>query len=350
MSVGLLKSYRHVSERELRRRAREGDELASMLYRAVSYGSSLNAVLWFLVVFSNALFFVRVAKDSPTWFAIVASASLIWFAFVWLPARDVTRLSTWFAVKLAPVFAWVLRYLDPMLERINAFVAKHRPISIHTGLYDRQDLIDLLQDQKVVKDNRIDQLSLDIALHTLTFGDKLVRDIMVPRRAVKMVSADETVGPILMDELHKSGYSRFPVYEGKKDNIIGMLYLRDLIRAKTGGNIAKHIKPDVMFVHEEQSLAEALQAILKTRKHQFIVVNSFEEYVGIITMEDVLEQVVGRAIIDEFDQYDDVRAVAAKKAKKEHHDHLRAEEKAAKPIKDAHTTKSNALDNKSKET
>lgn len=337
MSVGVLKSYRHVSERELKRRAREGDELAAALYRAVAYGSSLNAVLWFMVVVSNALFFVWIAKDSPTWFAVVATSALIWFAFVWLPARDVTRLSTWVAIKLAPPLAWLLHYLHPVFSRIGEFIDRHKPISVHTGLYDREDLVNLIHDQKVQPGNRIDQVSLDIALHTLTFGDKLVRDVMVPRRVVKMVAADETVGPVLMSELHKSGFSRFPVYSGKKDNVVGMLFLRDLIKAKAGGSIEKTMKSDVMFVHEEQPLTDALQAILKTRNHQFIVVNGFEEYVGIITMEDVLEQVIGKAIIDEFDQYDDVRAVAARNARKEHTDHVAAQKKAEKPVPDAPT-------------
>lgn len=338
VSVGLLKSYRHVSERELKRRARDGDELATALYRAAAYGSSLSAILWLFVVFFNALFFVWIAKDAPTWFAVVASAAVLWFAFVWMPARDVTRFSTWLAVKLAPILAWILNYLHPVLDRIASFIDKHKPITIHTGLYDREDLVNLIHDQKVQPDNRIDVVSLDIALHTLTFGDRLVRDIMVPRRAVKMVPVTETVGPVLMNELHASGFSRFPVYEGKKDNIVGTLFLRDLVKAKTGGSIAKTMKPEVMFVHEEQPLTDALQAILKTRRHQFIVVNSFEEYVGIITMEDVLEQVVGKAIIDEFDQYDDVRAVAGRNAKQEHKEHATAEKKAEKPIPEAHAS------------
>jgi CBS domain containing-hemolysin-like protein len=65
-------------------------------------------------------------------------------------------------------------------------------------------------------------------------------------------------------------------------------------------------------------LADALQAILKTRQHLFVVVNRFEEYVGVISIEDILEQIVGSPILDEFDQYDDLRAVAARQAEKDH--------------------------------
>ena len=325
MSVGLFKSYRHVSERELRRRAREGDELAAALYRVVSYGSSLGALLWMIVIGSNALLFVIMAKNAPTWFAVVTSGTVLWFAFVWLPARDVTRFSTWLAVKLVPVFAWLLNYIHPLIDRLARFVNKHKPVTIHTGMYDKQDLLDLLEGQKVQPDNRIEKFELELAAHALGFGDLFVRDVLVPRRIVKMVSAEDAVGAMLMAELHDSGFSRFPVYEGKKDNIIGTLYMKDLVQAKAGGHVRHVMKPDVAYVHEDQPLVDALQAILKTRRHQFVVVNGFEEYVGIITMEDVLEQLIGKPIMDEFDQYDDLRAVAARQARKEHQEHQEPE-------------------------
>lgn len=325
MSVGLLKSYRNVSERELRRRAREGDELATALYKAVSYGSSLGAVLWLIVILTNAVLFVSVAHSAPTWFAIVACAAVLWFAFVWMPARDVTRFSTWVAVQLAPGFAWILNYIHPILNRIVKFVDEHRPVTIHTGIFDREDLVDLIQDQKVQPYNRIDKVSLDIALNALTFGDVLVRDVMVPRRIVKMVDVEETVGPVLMSELHKSGFSRFPVFAGKAENPVGTLYMKDLIKAKAGGKIEKVARDDLAYIHEEQTLADALQAILKTHHQQYIVVNSFEEYAGIITMEDVLERIVGKPILDEFDQYDDMRAVATRVARKDHTEHISKE-------------------------
>ena len=334
LCISLLKAYRHVSTRELRRRAQEGDELAAALYKAVAYGHSLGAVLWFLLIMSNALFFVVVSRSSPIWFAVTASAALLWFGFVWLPARDVTRFSTWLAVRLAPIFAWILHYLHPLINRLVIFVDRHKPVTVHTGMYDRKDLLRLLEQQRVQPDNRVEKAELDIARHALTFGDALVGDIMVPRRVVKAVSSNDKVGPILMSELHDSGFSRFPVFSGKKDNIVGTLYLKDLVNAKAGGVIEHIMRDGVAYVHEDQPLTDALQAILKTRQHQFIVVNGFEEYVGIITMEDVLEQIIGKPILDEFDQYDDLRAVAAREARKEHKKHSAEEKTSEKPTED----------------
>jgi len=317
-SISLLKVYRHVPERELRKRAREGDELAKTLYKAVAYGHSLTTVLWIIVGVTNALFFVLVARSTPTWFAVIVSAFVIWAGFVWLPARNVTKLSAWTASKLAPALAWLLSYLHPVIDGLSGFFGRHWPVTIHTGLYDRNDIIELLQYQQAQPDNRVEKTELEIALHALTFGDVSVVQAMVPRRAVKMIAATEAVGTVLMSELHDSGFSRFPVYADKKDTIVGILYLRDLIRAKSGGHIEKYMNAEVMYVHEEQPLTDALQAVLKTKRHLFIVVNSFEEFVGIITIEDILERAIGKPIIDEFDRYDDMRAVAARAAKKEH--------------------------------
>lgn len=325
VAVSLQRTYSRVPIKELKRRARAGDDIAVGLIKVVGFGHSLRAVLWFLIGLTSAGFFITVAKSTPVWFALAASGMLVWVGFVWIPAARVTYLSEKIAAWCAPVFARLLVYLHPFIDLAVRFIRRHRPVHVHTGLYDRQDIIDLLERQQVQPDNRIERAELEIARHALTFGDDIISQHMVPRRIVKTVKADESLGPVIMDELHNSGHSRFPVYEGKPDTMVGTLYLRDLLGAKHGGTVGELMRPEVSYIHEDQSLHDALQAILRTHRQLFIVVNSFEEYVGIITLEDVLEAVIGSPIIDEFDQYDDLRAVAARAAKREHDDHISKE-------------------------
>jgi CBS domain containing-hemolysin-like protein len=332
MAVSLQRTYRHIPLIEMKRRARKGDELAQALYRAAGYGHSLRALLWLLIILSSGGFFIVLGRSAPTWFALTAGAILLWVGYVWLPAGRVTSLGEWLAARAAPLLAWILNYLHPTIDALHISIRRFRPLHFHTGLYEKEDLIGLLEEQQVQADNRIEQTELQVALAALQAGDKLVRDCMTPRKVVKMVGADETVGPLLMSELHQSGFSRFPVYEGKKDNIIGTLFLRDLVKTKAGGLVRKIMRPEVCFIHEEQSLIETLQAILKTRHHLFIVVNSFEEYVGVISMEDVLEQIIGSPIVDEFDQYEDLRAVAAKVAEAEHKEHIKSSTSVATEV------------------
>ncbi len=335
LSVSLQRTYSRVPLKELKRRARHGDELAGAIIKAVGFGHSLRAVLWFLIGVSAAGFFVMVSLTAPVWLALSSSVILIWVGFVLIPAARVTFVSERLAAWCAPVFAKVLSFLSPMLDWLARLIRRHRPLRVHTGMYDRRDLIDLLELQQVQPDNRIEKSELDIALHALKFGDDNIAQHMTPKRMVKAANVDAPLGPVIMDELHGSGHSRFPVYEGKQDNIVGTLYLRDLVREKHSGTVRTLMKRDVSYIHEDQSLHDALQAILRTHHQLFIVVNSFEEYVGIITMEDVLEAVIGSPIIDEFDQYDDLRAVATRAAKSEHKEHKSEQLETEKPTEES---------------
>lgn len=321
MFVSLQRTYSATSLKELKRQAREDNEIASALLSVVHYGYSLRAVLWFLIGLSAAGFFVAISLSAPLWFALSASGVLVWLGFVWIPAARVSYVSELIAAKVAPILSRILLFLHPIIDFVVRLIHRHRPVTIHTGVYDRYDLIDLLNRQKVQPDNRIEETELAIALNALQFGDDTISEHMTPRRIVKSISYDEITGPIFMDELHASGFSRFPVYKDNKDSIVGILFLRDLITAKEGGAVEKYMKNNIAYIHEDQSLHDALQAVLKTHKHMFVVVNSFEEYVGIITIEDILEKIVGAQIIDEFDQYEDIRAVARKAATKEHKMH-----------------------------
>ena len=315
--ISLQKTYTHLPRPELKRRAQAGDEFAALLYRVAGYGQSLQVLLWLLIGFSTAGFFVLAARALPAWLALIVSLVLVWFGFVWLPNTRVTKLGSGLARLATPVLSWLLNWLHPLLNRIGSFTRKHHHIVVHTGLYQKEDLLKLLDKQHSQVDSRITDDELTIAKNALTFGDKLVRDVMTPRRVAKMVAASDTIGPVLMDELHADGHSRFPVYQDKTDNIIGTLYLRDLVAAKAGGRVSDLMAKKVNYVQEEGSLDHVLQAFLKTKHHLFVVVNSFEEVVGIITIEDVLEQILGKPIMDEFDKYDDMRAVAALGAAKD---------------------------------
>lgn len=319
--VSLQKTYTHLPRPELKRRARTGDNFANLLYRAAGYGLSLDVLLWLVIGVSAAGFFVLVARTLPAWIALVVSMAVLWFGFAWLPKTRVTKFGNILARIVTPQLSWLLDKLHPILNRIGVFARRHHSIAIHTGLYQKEDLLDLLNRQKTQVDSRITDDELSIAKNALTYGDKLVRSVLTPRRVVKMVSATDAIGPVLMDELHANGHSRFPVYQDKPDNIIGTLYLRDLMAAKAGGRVRDLMVKNVYYVQEEGTLDHVLQAFLKTKHHLFIVVNNFEELVGIVTIEDVLEQILGKPILDEFDKYDDMRAVAALEAKHVHSGH-----------------------------
>ena len=317
-TIVLLKTYRHISAKELKRQARAGDKLADSLYRVVGFGASLDIVLWFVVGVSGGLLFALLAAHIEYWLAAILITVLIWLGFAWLPNSHSTQLGRQIASYSAKPLHAIIDALYPVLVKIEGIVSRHTPVTVHTGLYEKQDLVDLLRQQKGQLDSRISKEELAIARGALSFGDKQVIDVMTPRRVMKVINSNEPVSPVTMEELHKSGHSRFPVYENKKDNFVGILYMRDMVKARAGGLVKNLMEAKVYYVHDESNLNEVLQAFIKTHHHMFLVVNSFEEIVGLITMEDILEQVLGKPILDEFDQYDSLREVASKLARKEH--------------------------------
>lgn len=330
----LLRSYQHVPVHEMKRLARAGDDVAGLLYRAAAYGASLRAILGGAAIVCGVFsLLVMVSTLGVVVGMLVTTLLVVVGVFLFIPSGELTRSGLWLSKRAAPVLSWLLERLEPLMGRAIRLVRRYRHVHIHTGLYEPSDLAALLERQRGQADSRITTSEIDLLLHNLSFGDKLVSDAMVPKRVVKTIAATEAVGPVLMDELNRSGHSRFPVYDGKHDHIVGVLFLRKLIGGKKGGTVADIMSRKLTYVHEDFSLYQTLQAFLKTKQHLFLVVNDYEEWVGVVTIEDVLEQMIGRAIVDEFDQYDDLRAVAAAAAKQDHAEHRREKSEPPEPPK-----------------
>lgn len=150
--------------------------------------------------------------------------------------------------------------------------------------------------------------------HVLKFDERVVSDVMTPRSVVDTIKKSEVLGPLVLNDLHKTGHSRFPVVDGDIDHVVGVLYLRDLLTLDTN---RKHtslaetaMSKNVFYIHQDQTLAHALAAFLKIHHHLLIVVNEFRETVGILTLEDTIETLLGKKIVDEFDAHDGLRVVA----------------------------------------
>lgn len=310
VGITLRKAYYFFPAKELKRQARHGDPAAKTLYRAVAYGSSLRLLLWIIIGLSIAASCIILIDIAPAWIVFIAVLGLVGYAFAWAPHAPVSGVGLRLVLVLTPFIAWVLYYVHPLLDRVARLIDRFRTVTIHTGLFERQDLIDLLERQRAMHESRISDAELNLAIHSLSFGDKLVHSVMVPRKSVKMVAETDVIGPILMDELYESGFDHFPVRLGIDMEVTGTLHLRDLLSTRHGEMVRDVMKHSINYVHEDQSLYQVLNAFLKTKHHLFIVINSHEEFVGIISIEDVLEQIIGQRLDEDFDKYDDRRSIA----------------------------------------
>ena len=178
-----------------------------------------------------------------------------------------------------------------LLERLSAFLSREPE--------DREELLKLLHG--AFEHKLLDADALSIIEGALQVSEMTVRDIMIPRAQMDVVSIDEEPAqfiPLVLETRH----SRFPVIGEGKDDVIGILLAKELLNYFTkpeGFNLRDTLRP-VVFVPESKRLNVLLRDFRANRNHIAIVVDEYGGVSGLITIEDVLEQIVGD-IDDEYD-------------------------------------------------
>jgi magnesium and cobalt transporter len=191
-----------------------------------------------------------------------------------------------------------------LLERISAFIMREPE--------DRDQLIELLRHAH--ERNLLDADALSMIEGVLQVSELQARDIMIPRSQMDVIDIndppDEFV-PIVIQTAH----SRFPVTSGNKDDVLGILLAKDLLRYYAGEeefNVREMLRPAV-FIPESKPLNVLLKEFRKNRNHIAIVVDEYGGVAGLVTIEDVLEQIVGE-IEDEYDYDEDEDNIVQERA------------------------------------
>lgn len=139
------------------------------------------------------------------------------------------------------------------------------------------------------------------------FGDTLCREVMIPRIEVLALEGDTTIQEATR-ALVASGHSRIPVYEENIDNVVGVLYAKDLLRLHLESGQEQTIRPYVRpayFVPESKKVDDLLAEMQSKRVHIAVVVDEYGGMAGLVTLEDIVEEIVGE-IRDEYDQAEDI--------------------------------------------
>jgi len=311
LTIAIRKTYYALPLAELKRKAEQHDGLAKVIYPAVAYGNSLRSLLWLVIGFLSAGSIILLARNLPVWASLLIVGPVLWIAFSWLPASRVSKPVAKITKLVTPSIIWLLNWLHPVLSRSADKVEKSLKTVKHTGLFEREDLLQLIERQQKQPDNRLTSEELEIARRALSFGDYIVGDILTNRKEIKTVLADDVVGPILIDELHQSGQELVLVRDTKNGPVVGSLEFHQL-NLHSKGHVRDIMNPTVYYLHENDSLSEALHAFFITNHSVFIVVNTFEEYLGVVTVENILRELLGHLPGDDFDQYADLATVAAR--------------------------------------
>lgn len=241
------------------------------------------------------------------WATIAMTVLLVVFAEV-MPKTYAFTYADQYALKIAPALQLVVRLLSPLslgLRLLAGQMIRPRLDDDHDREEELRGLIEL-QGSNGNADDRERKAMLS---SILDLNELSVDQIMTHRGTVSMVNADDNIEDILRFVLG-SPHTRHPVFSGKPDNIIGVLHVKDLLRAlretETGSKkanlpqLVQNIASDAYFIPETTLLFDQLQAFRTRREHFAVVVDEYGDFRGIVTLEDILEEIVGD-IDDEHD-------------------------------------------------
>lgn len=259
-----------------------------------------------------ALTAVLVAYQLPAWFGLwgplaAALGSVVTYA---VPAEMLKAAATQAPERWGP---WFLRLLRP-IEVLAAPLAA-APLWLSSLVTKRLEgsrtepppAVTGTEVELIVNEGEmagaLDHEQSEIIRNVLEFGDVRARDVMVPRTRTISFEISVPVEEILR-HVADAAHSRYPVHRETVDNVVGVLHAKDLLHAVASGNAStlhlESILRPVVFVPESQSAASVLKDMRKGRHHLAIVIDEFGGFSGIVTLEDLLEQIVGD-IRDEHD-------------------------------------------------
>ncbi|MFM8303800.1 MAG: hemolysin family protein [Actinomycetota bacterium] len=202
-------------------------------------------------------------------------------------------------------FLYAVTYFPPMRWLTQGLIGLANVVMPGKGLKEGPFVTE--EDLRVMADVAAEEESIEREerelIHSIfEFGDTVVREVMLPRPDMVTIEAGAPVEEGIRTAID-AGFSRIPAYEESTDNIIGLVYLKDLVaRARHGAQrelVRASVRPAV-FVPEGKRVAELLREMQTKNFHMAIVVDEHGDTAGLVTMEDVLEEIVGE-ITDEFD-------------------------------------------------
>jgi CBS domain containing-hemolysin-like protein len=303
-----------VSPARAQEMAREGLRGAGALFAVASdvvRHVNLLLLLRLLCELTATTLVALVAVDSwgIGWQAALVTAgamTVVSFVVVGVAPRTVGRQHAYAVGRAsAPLVRWLGKVLNPLAKLLiligNAVTpGKGFPEGPFGSQVELRELVDLAEQRGVVEHGEREMIHSVFAL-----GDTIAREVMVPRTEMVWIEASKTLQQALYLFL-RSGFSRIPVIGESVDDVLGVLYLKDVIRRSQSGDPAATAEAvaDLMraatFVPESKPVDDLLSEMQAARTHLVIVVDEYGGTAGLVTIEDILEEIVGE-ITDEYD-------------------------------------------------
>ncbi|PAE10950.1 hypothetical protein CHI02_17235 [Niallia circulans] len=263
-------------------------EILEPLFVHLSIGTALSHLIAFIISFLLVTFLHVVVGELAPKTVAIQKAELITLTF----ATPII----WFYRLLYP-FIWLLNGSARLLTSIFGL----KPASEHELAHSEEELRILMSES--YKSGEINKNELAYVNNIFEFDERIAKEIMVPRTEMVTISVDNTFDEI-MAILEEENYTRYPLVNGDKDNVIGLINIREFltatIQSREAIQLEDYMKP-IIRVIETVPIRELLIKMQKERTHMAILLDEYGGTSGIVTAEDILEEIVGD-IRDEFDE------------------------------------------------
>ena len=213
----------------------------------------------------------------------------------------VENTESW-ALSIAKPLKWSERLLYPLVvlfDKMTTVItwATGSDAAIETSYVTREEIRDMIQTGE--REGVLDEEERQMLQRTLRFNRTIAKEVMTPRLDMDAISADASIEEAITECVH-SGHARLPVYEGSLDNVIGVVHIRDLVRDRDYGGSDDIELEDVieptLHVPESKNVDELLAEMRAERLHMVIVIDEFGTTEGLVTMEDLTEEIVGEIL------------------------------------------------------
>ena len=313
-SMMSLNPYRLRHQRKKSAGARRAAKLLSMPDRLIGLiliGN--NAVNILAAIIANMLAIYYVGEAAAPWVATATLTILVLVFSEVTPKTIAAQNPEWFAFKASHILKPLLQLLTPLVWLINKLTNTFIGILGFDPNKNRDDSLDSEELKSLVdlSGHKISNSNQGMLRAILDLDNMTVEDIMIPRNEVSGLDLEDDI-EILMEQILSCEYTRQPVYSGDINNIIGIFHVREanhLLRAETITHKAiKRFADEAYFIPESTRLTTQLLNFKKMRSRFAIVVDEYGEVQGLVTLEDILEEIVGDFTTNEVDKIDEVIA------------------------------------------
>jgi len=228
-----------------------------------------------------------------------------------------------FALTLCSKIAWIVRIFiillfpiaAPLAFILNKILGKELPT-----IWEKNEIKEIIKAHEDSERSSIDSDEEKIILGALSYSDKTAASIMTPKTVVYALNITTEITRNLLNEIKSKGLTRIPVYINTQDDIKGILYTKMLIglRGDEGRNISDFcIEDNVISIKENMKLDKLFNLFISKKAHMAFLYDDFGTLQGIVTLEDVVEEILKTEIIDEADKVKDMQAYAKEKFNKD---------------------------------